>query len=203
MTEDTTPNTATPNTAAPASSPRARYNWKLGVAAAAILLAGAGIGATALSLARPSDRVQFDTALETTQISALTETDAVELQGKAVEIYGNKFIIQDSSGRALVDTGRLGEDGDLVTRDEVLTVQGRFDNGFLRATGLQRADGTVVELRAGPPPHKHAHREDGPGKDGPRHGPHRGPDAGPMPLDRDAPPPPPPGGEVPPPPPPQ
>jgi uncharacterized protein YdeI (BOF family) len=189
MTDQTT----TPNPQ-PAPALRSRRNWKLGAAAAAILVVGAGIGATAFGLTRSGERVQFNQSLETTQISALADSDAIELQGKVVEIYGNKFIIEDGSGRALVETGRLGEDGDLVTKDEVLIVQGRFDDGFLHATALQHADGKIVELRAGPPPHERAHRGEGPGHDGPgragpdRDGPHHGPDGKPVPPAGEAPP---------------
>ncbi|WP_245930769.1 hypothetical protein [Methylobacterium radiodurans] len=69
------------------------------------------------------------------------------------EIFGNKFVIQDGTGRALVETGRQGEGGGLVTKGETITVQGRFEKGFLHASLITRADGKQVVLgRPGGPP---------------------------------------------------
>ncbi len=51
------------------------------------------------------------------------------VHGSVVEIFGNKFIVDDGSGRALVDLGPRGENADTVTKGEILTVQGRFDRG--------------------------------------------------------------------------
>ena len=57
------------------------------------------------------------------------------------EVYGNKFIITDASGRALVETGREGEGGRLVKPNETVTGQGRFERGFLHASVSQHEDG--------------------------------------------------------------
>src|SRR6202012_679461 len=88
--------------------------------------------------------------------------------------FGNKFIVEDGSGRALVDLGPRGEDIDAVTKGETVTVQGMFDRGVFRAQVVSHADGRTEAF--GPP----------------------GPPSPPPPAQRTAdvapPPPPPPGG---------
>nr|WP_237352098.1 MULTISPECIES: hypothetical protein [unclassified Rhizobium] len=42
-------------------------------------------------------------------ISAMPASSLITIKGKVAEIYGNKFILQDESGKALVETGRAGE----------------------------------------------------------------------------------------------
>ena len=88
----------------------------------------------------------------------------VAVKGKVAEVFGNKFIIQDDSGRTLADTGPRGEGGKLVAKGETITVQGHFENGFIHANVMTRADGTNEAL--GPPKHRPEH---GPGdRPGPR-----------------------------------
>jgi len=91
----------------------------------------------------------------------------VTVKGKVVEIYGNKFIVQDESGRALVESGPAGDGGKLVGLNEELNLQGRFDNGFLHGSYIVHQDGKTEMLRpAGPPtPHK---PHGGPMEDGPK-----------------------------------
>ena len=87
-------------------------------------------------------------------ITALPAWGLVTVKGKVAEIFGNKFIVADDSGRALVETGPAGEGGGVVAKDEAVTVQGRTENGFIHATFVVRADGRVEALGpAGPPPH--------------------------------------------------
>jgi len=91
----------------------------------------------------------------------------------------------------LVDTGREGDERQLVKVGEPVTVQGRFDRGFVHAAFLVGADNKALALGPlGGPPHGRHGPHEGPGPD-------RGPDA-----DRDGPPPPPPAADAPPPPPP-
>lgn len=168
----------------PRPSPLHRLRDRPGaaLAAAALLALGGGAGAVAMHAARPS--VTMAPAVPVA-IRALSSSGIVTIRGRVAEIYGNKFIIADASGRALVETGREGEDGRLVTAGEPVTVQGRFDRGFVHAAFLVAPDGKVTAL--GP--------LDGPrhGRHGPPHGPEDGPDGPPPPgIDRDgnAPPPP-------------
>jgi uncharacterized protein YdeI (BOF family) len=88
-------------------------------------------------------------------ISAMADWSTVEIKGQVAEIFGNKFLLQDATGRALVETGRQGEDGALVAKDEPVTVQGRFEHGFVHAAFIVHADGKTVALEPphGPPHH--------------------------------------------------
>jgi hypothetical protein len=109
-------------------------------------------GAAGLSLARNGEVTP--TPVAPVAIQALAPSGATAIKGDVAEIYGNKFVVQDGTGRALVETGRAGEGGKLVTKGEAVTVQGRFENGFLHARILTRADGSQQLLgpAGGPPP---------------------------------------------------
>jgi len=97
--------------------------------------------------------------LQPTPIAQVTQSGPVALRGKVTEIFGGKFILQDDSGRALVDTGSRGDAATPVTKDETVTVQGFYDHGFLHADVLTRADGSSEAF--GPPGRP---RRRGPGK---------------------------------------
>lgn len=143
--------------------------------AAGMLVLGGGAGALAVEATRPSVTMAPATPVA---IRSLSDDGIVTIRGRVVEVFGNKFVMADSTGRALVDTGRQGEDGGLIRPSEAVTVQGRFDRGFLHAAFLVGPDGKVTALEPLGGPHG-------------RHGPHGdGPDHGPGPDDRAAPPPP-------------
>ena len=139
---------------------RGRQNAFLGAGALALLAVGAAGGAAAWSATRAHD-VSFDTSLASTAIAKLADASAVGVDGQVAEIYGNKFVVTDGSARALVETGRAGEGEALVKVGETVTVQGRFDDGFLHASAIRHADQRIDELAPPPPPHGH----------GPGHGP--------------------------------
>jgi hypothetical protein len=108
--------------------------------------------------------------LQPAPIAQMTGFRPIAVKGQVAEVFGNKFIIQDDSGRALVDTGPRGEGGELVAKGETITVQGHFENGFIHANVMTRPDGTGEAFE----PPKHSRREVGPGDlSGPRanHGP--------------------------------
>jgi len=191
---DTPDNSETKAVPPPAS--RLRISTRaLGVGGAvAVLIAGAALGAGGTRLAQnwEPQRVML---LQPSSIGELRDDTPVTIKGEVGDIFGNKFIVQDATGRALVDTGPRGEDRRIVTRGEAITVQGRFDDGVVRAQLLVHADGRSEAF--GPP-----HGPKGGPKDGPK-GP-KGPKDGPR-ADRDGPPPPPPrerADRAPPPPPP-
>jgi hypothetical protein len=128
----------------PAASRRLRRGIALGVL-------GMGLAAGAAGLS--SAQTVTPTPVAPVAISALAPSGATAVKGEVAEIFGNKFIVQDTSGRALVETGREGEGGGLVSRGETVTVQGRFEKGFLHARVLTRGDGRIVQLgKAGGPP---------------------------------------------------
>ena len=103
------------------------------------------LGAVGFSLAQPAQTPL--TPVAPVAVSALQPSGAIAAKGEVAEIFGNKFILQDGTGRALVETGRAGEGGTLVAKGESVTVQGRFENGFLHASALTRADGKIEALR--------------------------------------------------------
>jgi hypothetical protein len=160
-------------------------NWskrtKLALAAAAFVGVGA-VGAFAVGATRPSVEMAPLNPVAIRTLAA--STSIVTVKGQVADVYGNKFVLADASGKTLVDTGRAGEYAALVTSGQPVTVQGRFRHGFVQASFLIGADGKVVSLRPMGGPRDH----DGPGRDdrGPRgdHGP-RG----------EGPPPPPPAGD--------
>ncbi|MEC3949161.1 hypothetical protein [Sphingobium sp. HWE2-09] len=164
--------------------------------AVALLALGAAGGAGAVSLTRPA--IEMAPTVPTA-IARLPQTSGiVTVKGRVAEVYGNRFVVQDGSGRTLVDAGREG--GSAVRTGSGLTVQGRYDDGQLRASYLVDPQGQV-EAVDGRPPHggpAGPGGPDGPRGDGPPPPPPPPPGAGAPP-----PPPPPPGGTgaVPPPPP--
>lgn len=152
------------DTIAPAPAKRRRTGLAL-AAAALVVLGGAG-GAAVMATQSPSVTMAPATPVA---INTLSDDSVVTVRGKVAEIYGNKFILADASGRALVDAGREGEGGKLVAPGEAVTVQGRFDNGSIHAAFLVRADGKVTALGPlggphGPHDRRGPHdRDDGPG----------------------------------------
>lgn len=153
-----------PDTPLPPEAPRLarwrdgfeRLSWttraSLGAAAVALLVAGAAGGVASAALLRPEAHV-FQPGLVATPIAEAADANRwIALEGDVVEIFGNKFVIDDGVGRALVETGRAGEDQSLVMAGERVTVQGRFDHGFLHAGAIRRADGDVETLAPPPPP---------------------------------------------------
>ena len=166
---------ASPDDPRPAARP-VRRRATIALASAALVAAGVAAGATVVAETRPS--VTMAPAVPVA-IRSLSSEGIVTVRGRVAEVYGNKFVMADASGRALVDTGREGNEQKLVKPGEPVTIQGRFERGFVHAAFLVGPDNKVVAL--GPlarPPH---------GRGGP-HGGDRAPDGPPRP-DRVAPPP--------------
>ena len=142
-----------------APPPHGRHRRRILFPALAVALAiGAAGGAGAMKLLRPAPEMA---AMLPVSIAAMPTSGLVTIKGTAAEIYGNKFILQDDSGRTLVDTGPAGDGSGLVGKGDLVTVQGRFDDGFVHASYLIGKDGKAEALGpAGPPP---PHRMWGPG----------------------------------------
>ena len=98
---------------------------------------GGGAGAAVATHNRPITFV----ALTPAPIKAMQDQAPVAVKGQVAEIYGNKFVVQDDSGRALVDMGPAGDGHTLVAKSETLTVEGRFEDGFIHAVVIAHADG--------------------------------------------------------------
>ncbi|MBN9074997.1 MAG: hypothetical protein J0H84_02095 [Rhizobiales bacterium] len=121
---------------------------KLGLGAAALLVLGAAGGAGAMSLTRPT--VEMAPTVPTPVSRLADASGVVTVRGRVAEVYGDRFTVQDATGRALVDAGRGGDA--TVRAGSPIMVQGRFDNGQLHARYLVDAGGTVQEVGAPPPP---------------------------------------------------
>ena len=74
-------------------------------------------------------------------IDKMQPDNVVAVKGTVAEIFGNKFILQDDTGRALVELGPQGEDGGVVAKGEAVMVQGQFERGFIHAQLVSHADG--------------------------------------------------------------
>ena len=146
----TTPDLITDGGGAPQPHPPApRHRRRRWIAAAALLGACIGAGATASALHGQRATI---IALTPAPIDAMKAWSPVAVKGEVAGIYGNKFIIQDATGKALVDTGREGEDATLVAGAETVTVQGRFEHGVIHAVAIAHADGHS-DVLGPPPPH--------------------------------------------------
>ena len=162
---------------------------RMSIAAAALMVAGAAGGAGAMSLTRPT--VTMAPTVATPIAKLASSSGIVTVKGRVAEVYGDRMIVQDATGRTMVAGNR--EATGTLARGSAVLVQGRYDDGQLRAAYLVGPGGQVTEMgpRPGPRPDGPA----GPGPRGPRPG---GPGA---PGGPDGPPPPPPGAGAPPPPP--
>lgn len=134
---------------------------KIALIGAGLLALGGAAGAVVMAETRPSISMA---PVKTTAIGSLSSTDIVTIRGQVAEIYGNKFVMADRSGRALVDLGREGDDRQLVKAGQQITVQGRFDRGFIHAAFLVGPDNKVLALGplAGPSHGPGRHGPDGP-----------------------------------------
>lgn len=132
---------------------RARHIAAFGVAAFTILAIGAAGGAAAMKLARPG--VQMAPISPVAIAGLKDDWTLVTVKGKVAELFGNKFVVEDDSGRALVEMGPAAEGGKLIEIGEPVSVQGRFDDGFLHASFLVLQNGQVVSLGPPAPPALH------------------------------------------------
>jgi hypothetical protein len=165
MTSETTGNASGPGPDATRPGPQSlsrRFKVPPGLIGTGIVIAVLALGAAGGAGANryiQKWRPQSVLLLQPAPIAQMTNSGAVAIKGQVAEIFGNKFIIEDGSGRALVDTGPRGEGGTLMTKGETVTVQGQFENGSIHANVLTRADGTSEAF--GPP--KPPRPERGPG----------------------------------------
>jgi hypothetical protein len=129
---------------------RRTYRPLATIAAVPIIALAMGAGLVAVAeLHRPAIVLTLTPA----PIAAMRDWSPVAVKGQVAEIFGNKFVIQDESGRALVETGPEGEGGKLVATTETVTVQGRFEHGFIHAAAISHADGHNDVLGPPGPPH--------------------------------------------------
>ena len=116
-----------------------------------------------------------------TPIRDVTAPDGISITGTVTGVFGNKFVLEDDSGKVLVEGGPDGQRKLDIQMGEKLAVTGRPDRGSFEAFTITRADGSRIELRpAGPlPPHlmgRPGDRDRGPGRaDRGEHGPRPAP----------------------------
>ena len=116
---------------------------------AALALAAFGLGGVAVHVA-DGRRVAVVLALTPGPVAALKDGAAAAVKGQVTDVFGQRFVVADDTGRALVDTGRAGEGTALVAPGETVIVQGRLDRGALHAVVLSHADGRQEALDPGP-----------------------------------------------------
>lgn len=102
-----------------------------------------------------------------TAISDLRDMSAITVQGRVAERFGNVFILEDASGRTLVETGADGDRRDLVSVGDEVRVEGRFDRGQLHAEAMTVGGGDRVAIER-PLPGRDGPRGPGRGHHGPR-----------------------------------
>jgi hypothetical protein len=154
------------------SSMAPRRKFRLGATAIGLLAVGGAVGALANGAVRPAIAMA---PVHATAIKSLAEgSGIVTIKGRVAERYGNQFVIEDATGKALIDAGRAGENESLAPKGSIVSVQGQFDNGALRPSFLVEPSGAVIALGpigpGGHGPHDHGAPNFGPDQD-------RGPDA--------------------------
>ena len=159
MTSETTKDDAAPMQLPPPSRGFKGSRRRMTAGIVVALAVGVAGGAGAYRYVQKS-HPQSVLLLQPAPIAQMADSRAVAVKGQVAEVFGNKFIIQDDSGRTLVDTGPRGEGGSLVAKGEAITVQGRFENGFIHANVMTRADGSSEAF--GPP--MHGPHDRGPGR---------------------------------------
>lgn len=90
-----------------------------------------------------------------TSIGSLPQSEGVTIRGEVTEVFGNKFVLRDATGRVLVETGPHWYHRIEVKTGETVTVTGRPEaNGGFDAFTVQRGNSAPVEIRRphGPPP---------------------------------------------------
>ena len=141
-----------PDAATGGSAPKPLGGGRRRAAAVAALLGAFAVGAGAATLASGGRQTTL-VSLTPAPIAAMRDGSPVAVKGDVAEVFGNKFIVADDGGRALVETGRAGEGGSLVSNHEAVTVQGRFEHGFIHAVAITHADGrSDLVGPPGPPP---------------------------------------------------
>jgi hypothetical protein len=152
--------------------PSRRPRLRLALAGGALLVLGGAIGAGAVIATHPIEVMAPGGPVAIASLATATQPwvgePVVTVRGQVAEVYGNRFVVADRSGRTLVEAGGPRDAGAIVTAGQIVTVQGRYEDGVIRARYLVGPDGRVAALRA-PGGHRRGHG--GRGRDD------RGPDA--------------------------
>src|SRR6201996_7078649 len=125
-----------------------RHRNLLAGAVLAILAVGAAARAGGVKIAQ-NWQPRSVMLLQPVAIDRLQPGGVAAVRGNVAEIFGNKFVVEDGSGRALIDLGPRGENAGAVTKGETVAVQGIFDRGVVHAQVVSHADGRTESF--GPP----------------------------------------------------
>jgi len=134
---------------------------KIGLGTAALLALGAAGGAGAVAVTRPAIEMAPITPIAIGTLAR--HSGIVTVKGRIAEVYGNRFIVGDASGRTMVDAGRFAEAG--MQAGAPVTVQGRYLDGQLHASFLVDQAGTVEQVGPAHRLHGHPGGPDGPCRD--------------------------------------
>jgi hypothetical protein len=121
------------------------------MAGIALAVLGAAVGAGGMKIAQ-NRQPKSVVLLQPVSIDKLRSGSLSAVRGNVSDIFGNKFLVEDGSGRALVDLGPRGENGAAVTKGENITVQGIFERGVVHAQVVSHADGRNEAFGPAPPP---------------------------------------------------
>ena len=112
-------------------------------AGAAILVAsGAAVGAGAVRTTRPA--IEMAPTVRTPIAKLSATSGVVTVRGRVAEVYGDHFVVQDQSGRAMIAAGR--EARGAVSLGQPVLVQGRYDDGQLHASYLVDQNGSIAAV---------------------------------------------------------
>src|SRR5664280_2236443 len=124
MTSDNTNNATGPGfEPAQSALPPPRRGRPRGLMTAGIIVAVLAVGAVGGAGANryiQAHRPHAVLLLQPAPIAELKDRTPVAVKGQVAEVFGNKFIVQDDSGRTLVDTGPSGESAKPVTKGEAI-----------------------------------------------------------------------------------
>lgn len=141
-----------------------RGRWLLGAGLGAMILAVGAAGGVGAARVAQNWQPQSVILQQPSPIAQIADGEVVAVKGQVAEIFGNKFILQDPSGRALIELGPRGERGNVVNGGDGVTVQGRFERGVIHAHVLTYGDGRSLSFD---PPRPHPKK--GPDKKGARY----------------------------------
>ncbi len=141
-------------------TPRLQGKAPLAAAAAVLIALGAGGGAAAVSMTRPT--VTMAPTVQTPIAKLASTSGVVTAKGRVAEVFGDRFVVQDGTGRAMVAASRDA----MPSVGSNVMVQGRYDDGVMHAQYLVDPNGSVVPVGPPPPPPGGPRGPGGPG--GPR-----------------------------------
>ncbi|MGE0723310.1 MAG: hypothetical protein AB7O45_02985 [Alphaproteobacteria bacterium] len=103
-----------------------------------------------------------------------TDRAGITISGTVADVFGNKFVLQDDSGKVLVESGPRWRQRVEVKPGEKVSVTGRPGDGTFEAFSITLADGRKIEVRPTEGPMRGSHGVGHHGAHGAGHGPHGG-----------------------------